>query len=98
MANWSSTPCAMATPTTFHATAADIVHMPPNVPHGFRNISDSPSTCQVVMAPGSMEGYFLELGTAAAKDLAPDSPSKPEDTRRLAEVGRKYGITSFDSD
>jgi quercetin dioxygenase-like cupin family protein len=96
-------------PTTFQATAADIVHMPPNVPHGFRNIADSPSTCQIVISPGSMEGYFLELGTPPAppaKDQLKDqlkgqlanAPAKPPDARRLAEVGRKYGIAFFDGE
>ena len=86
-------------PVTFQATAADIVHMPPNVPHGFRNISDTPSTCQVVIAPGSMEGYFLELGTATTKGLPPSTASMTQqDMRHLIEVGRKYGISFFESD
>jgi hypothetical protein len=85
-------------PTTFHASAADMVHMPPNVAHGFRNVSDSPSTVQIILAPGSMEGYFLELGTRLDRDPPPSPRARPVDMRRLIEVGRKYGVTFFEDD
>jgi quercetin dioxygenase-like cupin family protein len=85
-------------PATFRATAADIVHIPPNVPHGFRSISASPALVQVVIAPGSMEGYFLELGTPTTKTTPSDTPMTPANMRRLEEVGRKYGIRLYDPD
>lgn len=85
-------------PVTFRAATADIVHIPSNVPHGFRSISASPAMCQIVVAPGSMEGYFLELGTPTPKTTPSDTPMTPQVMRRLAEVGRKYGVEFYDTD
>lgn len=83
---------------TFHAAAADIVHMPPNIPHSFRNISKSPAACQIVIAPGSMEGYFLELGTPTANVRPGAKPIRPHDLQHLLDVSRKYGIEFVNSE
>lgn len=74
----------------FLATAGDMVHMPPNVPHGYRNVSKGASSFQTVIAPGAMEGYFLELGMPTAADR-PGKPGHP-DMKLLAEVGERYGV------
>jgi mannose-6-phosphate isomerase-like protein (cupin superfamily) len=81
---------------SFRATAADMVHVPPDVPHGFRNMSKSPATCQIVIAPGSMEGYFLELGTPTANVRPQAARTEPQELQRLLEVGRKYGVELVD--
>lgn len=75
---------------SFRATAGDMVHMPPNVPHGYRNVLKEVSSFQTVISPGSMEGYYLELGmpTAATQPTRPGQP----DMKLLAEVGERYGI------
>ena len=78
----------------FRAAAGDMVHMPPNVPHGFRNVSKQASSFQTVIAPGSMEGYFLELGMPTA-ETHPSKLSSP-DAKLLAEVGERYGVELFE--
>lgn len=78
----------------FRATAGDMVHMPPGVPHGYRNVAKSASSFQTVIAPGSMEGYFLELGMPTAADR-PTRPGHP-DLKLLAEVGERYGVSLLD--
>lgn len=76
--------------TVFRAAAGDMVHMPPNVPHGYRNVAKEASSFQTVISPGSMEGYFLELGMPTAAE----HPTKPglSDLKLLAEVGERYGV------
>lgn len=76
--------------TVFQATAGDMVHIPPNVPHGYRNVAKQVSSFQTVISPGSMEGYYLELGmpTVATHPTKPVAP----DAKVLAEVGKRYGV------
>jgi len=73
----------------FRAASADIVHIPPNVPHCFRNVAKTASSMQVVIAPGLMEGYFLELGMPTAEGVP---VAREPDMKLVAAVGRKYGI------
>jgi quercetin dioxygenase-like cupin family protein len=75
---------------TFTASAGDIVHLPPEVPHAFSNISPSPASCQIVIAPGSMEGYFLDLGTPVDDDEP--QMHKALDDQTLSVINRKYGV------
>ncbi|GGA68853.1 hypothetical protein GCM10011507_20410 [Edaphobacter acidisoli] len=80
--------------SVFRASAGDMVHMPPNVPHGYRNVAKEVSSFQTVVAPGSMEGYFLELGmpTAATRPTKPTAP----DLELLGTVGEKYGVALYE--
>lgn len=82
----------------FRASPGDMAHIPPNVPHAFRNVAKSASSLQVVMAPGSMEGYFLELGTLTVNTRTQLKPAKPPDKKLLNEIGQKYGIELLDTD
>lgn len=82
--------------TVFRASAGDMVHIPPHVPHGLRNVSKTASSVQTTIAPGSMEGYFLELGMPTAST----HPTKhtPPDTKLLHEVGQRYGVELLDEE
>lgn len=82
--------------TAFRATAGDMVHIPPNVPHAYRNVAKSPSSFQTVIAPGAMEGYFLELGMPTTNNRPPTKPAHPPDMKLIAEIGRQYGIELID--
>jgi len=82
--------------SVFRAAAGDMVHIPPNVPHGMRNVSKSASSFQTTIAPGSMEGYFLELGMPTAS-THPTKPAQP-DMKLLTEVSRRYGIELLDEE
>ena len=79
----------------FRAASADMVHIPPNVPHCFRNVAKTASSLQVVIAPGLMEGYFLELGVPTAGGLA---VAREPDMKQVVAVGHKYGIELGDSE
>lgn len=81
----------------FRATAGDMVHIPPNIPHAYRNVASSVSSFQAVIAPGAMEGYFLELGMPTARTEPHAKPTQP-DMKLLTEVGHKYGVELVDSD
>lgn len=83
--------------STFRASAGDMVHMPPNAPHSYRNVAKSASSFQAVIAPGSMEGYFLELGMPTANTEPSAKPGQP-DSKFLIETGRKYGVELVDSE
>jgi mannose-6-phosphate isomerase-like protein (cupin superfamily) len=84
-------------PVIIHAEASDIVHIPPHMPHVFRNISGRPASCQIVIAPGSMEGYFLEFGTPVSGDAPTGPPKEPPTTQQFIEIGRKYGVKTIES-
>lgn len=83
--------------SVFRAAAGDMVHIPPNVPHAYRNVARTASSFQTVIAPGSMEGYFLELGMPTAH-TEPHAKPTPPDMKLLIEVGLKYGVELLDSD
>ena len=82
--------------SVFRAAAGDMVHIPPNVPHGLRNVSKSIASFQATIAPGSMEGYFLELGMPTAS-TRPTKPTLP-DMKLLNEVGQRYGVELLDEE
>jgi mannose-6-phosphate isomerase-like protein (cupin superfamily) len=50
-------------PYTFRATAGDVVHIPGNTPHNYRNTGAIPSRYLVTLSPGSMEQFFREMST-----------------------------------
>jgi len=81
----------------FRAAAGDMVHIPPNVPHAYRNVAKAASSFQTVIAPGSMEGYFLELGMPTANTEPHAKPVQP-DLKLLTEVGLRYGVELLDAD
>lgn len=81
----------------FRAAAGDMVHIPPNVPHGYRNVAKTSSSFQTVIAPGSMEGYFLELGMPTANTQPQAKPAAP-DIKLLTEISLKYGVELLDSE
>ena len=57
--------------------------LPRNIPHGFRNVTSSPSRLVFVITPGGLEEYFL----AVAKCSPAPNP------QQLVELARPFGLT-----
>jgi len=63
---------------TIHAKAGDYIHLPKNVPHTFKLLSDTAETL-LVITPGGFEEMFVECSRPAlALELPPlgDKPTK----------------------
>jgi len=63
---------------TIHAKAGDYIHLPKNVPHTFKLLSDTAETL-LVITPGGFEEMFIECSRpASAMELPPlgEKPSK----------------------
>ena len=57
--------------------------LPRGIPHGFRNVGDTPARFVCVVAPGGLEEFFLEIARCAP----PPSPAQ------LVGIARTYGLT-----
>lgn len=57
--------------------------LPRHVPHGFRNVSSTPSRLLCVIVPGGLDEYFL----AVARCSPPPNPAQ------LVELARPFGLT-----
>jgi hypothetical protein len=57
--------------------------LPRGIPHGFRNVGETPGRFLCVVTPGGLEEYFLEV----ARCLPPPSPAQ------LAGMAKTYGLT-----
>lgn len=55
----------------FEVGAGAVVVLPPNVPHGWRNISDKPGRMFAFVAPGGFEQLFIDIEASNA-----DTPEK----------------------
>jgi quercetin dioxygenase-like cupin family protein len=70
---------------TIEAQSGDFVHAPSDVPHAFQNITDQEARMLVMVRPGGIENYFVELADRMMID--------PSDTAALNAIGVRYGIT-----
>jgi len=68
------------------AGPGDIVEVPPNAPHAWRNTSDRPNTA-IVLTNGRLARFFREIGTPAGQ--AP--PPREEAVARLLRAAERYG-------
>ena len=57
--------------------------LPRGIPHGFRNVGETPARFVCVVAPGGLEEFFLEIARCAP----PPSPAQ------LVGMARPYGLT-----
>ena len=57
--------------------------LPRGIPHGFRNVGDTPARFVCVVAPGGLEEFFLEIARCAP------APSPAQ----LVGMARPYGLT-----
>ncbi|MDB6110019.1 MAG: Cupin 2 conserved barrel domain protein [Pedosphaera sp.] len=69
---------------TFNAPPGTVVFLPRNVPHAYRNAGSVPARVLVTLTPAGFEDFLEEAS------LLP--PDQPPDIKKLAAVGRKYGL------
>jgi quercetin dioxygenase-like cupin family protein len=79
-------------PMTISAIAPAIVHVPSGTPHTFKNVGSRPARCQIILSPGSMEGYFTELSKPVTGNIDMNARKGPPDVQHFIAVGRKYGV------
>lgn len=69
----------------FAVQTGDFVHAPANVPHVFQNVTDQEARLLVVVRPGGIENYFIELADRTITD--------PGNVAALNAIAARYGIT-----
>ena len=76
---------------TVRIEAGSSVWVPPWTFHGTLNLSGAPVRFGVVAVPGSMSGYFAEVGIPVADEGAPARVDPPGPTE-LGEIAARWGI------
>lgn len=67
------------------------IHLPKNVVHTFRTISDVPATFLTILVPAGLEAFFEDLGIPST-DVANMPPIQPETIERLMSLAPEYGL------
>lgn len=71
----------------------DFVHVPPGMPHAFRNPTDSVSRVLLINFPGDLhEKFFTLVGDALPPDSTDFPPPGTPDFPHILEAGRACGI------
>jgi quercetin dioxygenase-like cupin family protein len=70
------------------ATSDDVISVPPNVKHSFRNTSSQPASTLLISTP-NIYNFFRELGKPIDQDRPPALP-KSEDMQKLLLLSQKY--------
>jgi len=73
----------------YKAKAGDLIYIPKNVPHSFKNNSFHTVRQLLLFTPAGFEGFFNEAGTPAIPGLAPP-PFDPDNNDHVIDVGIKY--------
>ena len=77
---------------TIAAPAETYIHLPRQVPHGFRNVGGTTGSFLCLVLPGRLAAYFDEFKTAWPGDLLEPPPPTDEDIGRLMAASAKYEI------
>ncbi len=73
------------------ATAGSVVHVPGNVPHGFRNVGDTMGKLLAIYAPVVHQPeFFTEIGVPMDSPLDPMPVDQMPDNDRILEVLAKH--------
>ena len=73
------------------ATAGDLINVPSNQVHGFRNSGGAPARI-LVMATAGLGAFFLEAGVPVSPgEAAPTGPPSHAEIERILAVARKHG-------
>ena len=76
---------------TFHAKKGDVMFLPKNIQHSFKIQSEKLETL-ILLTPGGLENYFVEMSQPAEKLQLPPLPKGPPDIKKLVATASKYGI------
>ncbi|WP_343674417.1 cupin domain-containing protein [Chitinophaga sp.] len=76
---------------TYHAVAGDTMFLPRNIQHSFKVLT-ARSEVLILLTPGGLEQYFIEMSEPAPEVKQAPLPSGPPDIARLIATAAKYGI------
>ncbi len=76
---------------TFQAKAGDVMFLPKNIQHSFKIESEKIETL-MLLTPGGLENYFIEMSESAKELELPPLPQSPPDIPKLIATASKYGI------
>ena len=76
---------------TFYAKEGDVMFLPKNIVHSFKIQTESLETL-ILLTPGGLENYFIEMSKPAEELLLPPMPQGPPDIKKLVETASKYGV------
>ncbi|MEJ2598612.1 MAG: cupin domain-containing protein [Anaerolineales bacterium] len=75
------------------APAGSMVHVPGGVPHGFRNVGNTPGKLLLTFEPaGNMEVFFEDIGIPVEDKANPPTPDGPPDMEAVLKVFARYNI------
>ncbi|MBO3760749.1 MULTISPECIES: cupin domain-containing protein [unclassified Ciceribacter] len=73
--------------------AGDFVHIPPGLPHMFRNTGDAPGKLVIINLPaGPHEDFFMEVGTPVEADSTTFPPASEPDIPFVMAAAARHGI------
>jgi mannose-6-phosphate isomerase-like protein (cupin superfamily) len=72
------------------AGPGSLVRIPADTPERFEPTTKA--RVVVTYEPGGMDKFFAEAAQPAARRELPATPTAPPDTRRLTEIGSRYGL------
>lgn len=76
---------------TFKAKEGDVMFLPKNIQHSFKIQTEKLETL-ILLTPGGLENYFIEMSTPAEELQLPPMPQAPPDIKNLVATASKYGI------
>ena len=75
----------------FHAKQGDAMFLPKNIQHSFKIQTEKLETL-ILLTPGGLENYFVEMSKPAEKLELPPLPTGPPDIAKLIATASKYGV------
>lgn len=79
------------------ATAGSTVHVPGNVPHGFKNVGETPGRLLALYAPAVHQAeFFKEIGVAMESTLAEMPFDQMPSNDRILEVLARHHMRLFE--
>lgn len=76
---------------TFHAKQGDLMFLPKNIQHSFKIQTEKLETL-ILLTPGGLEDYFVEMSKPAEEVALPPMPQGPPDIKKLIATASKYGV------
>jgi quercetin dioxygenase-like cupin family protein len=76
---------------TFSAKEGDVMFLPKNIQHSFKIQTEKLETL-ILLNPGGLENYFVEMSKPAEELQLPPMPQGPPDIKKLIATAAKYGV------
>lgn len=76
---------------TYNAKQGDLMFLPKNIQHSFKIQTEKLETL-ILLTPGGLENYFVEMSKPAQEVALPPMPQGPPDIKKLIATASKYGV------